>query len=434
MSFAALADEILLKILSLCDVYTVLAISAINKRLRCITFDKQLWLILLRDDTFRETLELHPLGHKELENHSTEELVGLVKCAVAGPPRWWLAGPSSYSQPAHRIGFGVDLERYQDPCLLPGTRYMMLRGRVGDGLYMYEVRTSRRVWEYDANFFTTWAVDLAPGSPTARVVLLERSPDRTAYNISVEEINLAEGVSREVFFLEFGTKSRSLSTIVGDFLLLPPTRIIGAKAKLLLVNWRSSTYVPLDYGTSVNSTVELISGYLVVTYPDRMPPYQQHLSVINLDAFSQHMRPLTAASLSDEIPHSPVPIAADETLEYNGRPVGDFTVLVKLSALASALHRGAYNIVVYAGEIPQQPSLVAQMGHLLTEGRLPPAAVARPALLSFKFTPPLSPGRPCGLRLVSALRAAPGFGTARLSPRGALLRRALGSVVVSYYQ
>jgi hypothetical protein len=57
---------------------------------------------------------------------------------------------------------------------------MMLRGRAGDGLYMYEVRTSRRVWEYDANFLTTWAVDLAPESPIARVVLLERSLDRTA--------------------------------------------------------------------------------------------------------------------------------------------------------------------------------------------------------------------------------------------------------------
>jgi hypothetical protein len=58
----------------------------ISKRLRCITFDKQLWLILLRDGTFRETLELHPLGHKELENHSTEELVGLSSVQLLDLP------------------------------------------------------------------------------------------------------------------------------------------------------------------------------------------------------------------------------------------------------------------------------------------------------------------------------------------------------------
>ncbi|KAJ6452936.1 hypothetical protein C8R45DRAFT_1112718 [Mycena sanguinolenta] len=88
MPFAALGDDILLHILALCDVYRVLTVSAVDKRLRVLAQEKQLWLSLIQDSAFRQALELRPPDREELERLSTGELVDLVKRAVVGPPQW----------------------------------------------------------------------------------------------------------------------------------------------------------------------------------------------------------------------------------------------------------------------------------------------------------------------------------------------------------
>ncbi|KAJ6578267.1 hypothetical protein B0H19DRAFT_1253525 [Mycena capillaripes] len=86
MPFESLGDDILLHLLSLCDVYTVLSIWAINKSLRSVSLTKQLWLSLMRDLRFRGLLDLP--SAEELENYSTVKLVGIIKRIVFGPNVW----------------------------------------------------------------------------------------------------------------------------------------------------------------------------------------------------------------------------------------------------------------------------------------------------------------------------------------------------------
>ncbi|KAJ6506611.1 hypothetical protein C8R45DRAFT_970114 [Mycena sanguinolenta] len=136
MPFAALGDDILLNILALCDVYTVLAVSAIDTHLRDLTQAKQLWLSLLQESTFRDVLELRPPNSLELQHRSTRELVDLVKRAVIGPPPWWPGGPSATRTPSYTIAFDTGLEIIYDYRLLPGARCMVLGGASAAGKYL----------------------------------------------------------------------------------------------------------------------------------------------------------------------------------------------------------------------------------------------------------------------------------------------------------
>ncbi|KAJ6459990.1 hypothetical protein C8R45DRAFT_1030234 [Mycena sanguinolenta] len=435
MPFAALGDDILLNILALCDVCTVISVSKIDKRLRDLTQAKQLWLSLLQEPTFREVLELRPPNILELQNHSTRELVDLVKRAVIGPPPWWPGGPSATRTPSYTIAFDTGLEiapNYHR--LLPGARYTVASA-AGEDLAIYQVWSGRCVWKIAKRIHTCFAIDVIPGGTTARVLLaLPMEYVGGGYYVHVEEVDLITGSSHVVFRLGFSTRLRLLIAIVGDFFLYSlPTSY--AEEKLVLVNWRASAYVVLNYGTETNSSIVLIPGYIVAAHLETSPPHQQLLTVTDLDAFATHWQPLTTISLSGQLYPDTIPIIAQERLEYNGRPLGDSKrTTVRLCATPSAVYRGASTVIVYVNESPKPrlaPSFTAQMGAFLTRRRRPEES-ARATLFKYWFRPPLPPGHPCGLRLVSAQLAAPGFHP--LTPPRALMKQSGSSFVVSYYQ
>ncbi|KAJ6459977.1 hypothetical protein C8R45DRAFT_1180781 [Mycena sanguinolenta] len=433
--YLGLGDDILLNILALCDVYTVVAVSAIDKRLRDLTQAKQLWLSLLQEPTFRDVLELRPPNSLELQNSSTRELVDLVKRAVIGPPPWWPGGPSATRTPAYTIAFhtGITPDYHR---LLPGARYMFASAG-GEDLAIYEVWSSRCIWKIEERIHThtRFAIDVVPGGTTVRVLLASPVESiRGGYYLYVEEIDLRTGASHEVFRRDFVTRLKLLIAIVGEFFLYS-LRPSDADEKLALVNWRASTYVVLNYGTESNSSVVLTRGYIVATHLDTSPPYQQLLTVTDLDAFTPHWQPLTTISLSGQLYPDTIPITAQERLEYNGHPLGvSMYINVRLYITPSAVYRGASAVIVYVDEFPKSRptlSLTALMGALLTRRRRPEES-ARATLFKYWFRPPLPPGHPCGLRLVSAQLAAPGFHPP--TPPRALMKQSGSSFVVSYYQ
>ncbi|KAJ6555712.1 hypothetical protein B0H10DRAFT_1208472 [Mycena sp. CBHHK59/15] len=253
MPLQALGDDVLLKILSTCDVYTALSVSAVNKSLRCVALAKQLWLSLAQDLAFRALLDIPPA--EELQTCSTEDLIAEVKRVVAGPASW---SPASSSRPAlHRqLKFNMcanadDLIHFR---LLPGGRYTVLRTR--KDLRICEVRTGRNIWTHVADYpFTTWSIDLVAGGDTARLLLLpidhSGSPD-----ISVQEVDLTSGQSREVFSFELKTRlERWMSSILGDFFVFALQPSNPVQMIFLLVNWRAQTYVVLNYFGRSYSTV-----------------------------------------------------------------------------------------------------------------------------------------------------------------------------------
>ncbi|KAJ7925641.1 hypothetical protein B0H13DRAFT_1862903 [Mycena leptocephala] len=124
MDLLSLGEDILLRILLLCDVYTVLRISMVNKPLRQVTLVKQLWLSLICDPTFRTILELPPPDHEELGGLTAAGLMDLVKSAAIGPARW----TPGAALPHSHITFNTHtVPSVQAPRLLPGARYMVLR-------------------------------------------------------------------------------------------------------------------------------------------------------------------------------------------------------------------------------------------------------------------------------------------------------------------
>ncbi|KAJ6470925.1 hypothetical protein C8R45DRAFT_1014901 [Mycena sanguinolenta] len=430
MPFDVLGEDILLSILCLCDVYTVLSVSAINKSLRCIALSKQLWLSLVQDSTFRAALDLPPPDPEELGTHSTEELIDFVKSSVIGPGPMWPLGCSS----ATITSLELHLEDMGDrPAfrLLPGARYILLHSITQSMLYIYDIWSARCVWQHPAEDYTICQVDLVPGTTIARVFLAQ--PVQVDYSaqhtLHIEEIDLTTGLSRQVFELGFPIRSfGSAYAIVGDYFLCTMLYSLVYDAKIILVNWRISTFVALSRH-GFNHAVKLIPGHIISTYLDSSATQHQILAITPLDAFSNYWQPLTETCLAAQLRRDPptTPITLKAGLEYNNRPLGSRSVTVHLTVTPNALYRGAYNVDVHGGEIPAPTTLMEKISKLITVNRTPP--LARQALLSYRFTPASSSGG-CELRLISAQRV---FNTTESILR-TITQWSGGSIIVSYRQ
>ncbi|KAJ6464991.1 hypothetical protein C8R45DRAFT_1174312 [Mycena sanguinolenta] len=225
MPFEALGEDVLLRILSFCDISTVLAVSTINKPLSRIASSKQLWLSLVLDATFRAALDLPPPDREKLECRSTEELIDVT----------------SFEVTLDDITIVIDRPL---PQLLPGARYLLLHTTTQQRLCIYDVWGSRRLWHRPVQD-QMWEVDLVPGG-AARVFLFQSADPPNKSTVQVEEVVLATGASRELFNFGFaGTVFRIMpSAIVGDFLLCTVLHSYSHfnDPTLVLVNWRAPTF------------------------------------------------------------------------------------------------------------------------------------------------------------------------------------------------
>ncbi|KAJ6465001.1 hypothetical protein C8R45DRAFT_1023735 [Mycena sanguinolenta] len=353
MAFEALGEDVLLRILSFCDISTVLAVSAVNKPLRRIALAKQLWLSLVLDATFRDALDLPPPDREKLECLSTEELIDVVKNAVAGPGSVWNENEQTTFEVTLDdilldMGFG-----FPETHLLPGARYILIHSTTQLRLYIYDVWSSRRVWHSPVQAQTLWRVDLVPGGAIARVfdAQLAVIPDRNT--LHVDEIDLATGASHELFNFSFASTVFRImpSAIVGDFLLCTVMHSYSHfnVPTLVLVDWRASTFASLG-SVDPYANVQLIRGYILSRYRESEPPHHHLLAVTALEAFSAHWQRLTednlAFRLDGSAPALPITIGAtttQERLECSGRPFEPHIVI----ATPDAMHTGGYIIFVH---------------------------------------------------------------------------------------
>ncbi|KAF7367018.1 F-box domain-containing protein [Mycena sanguinolenta] len=410
MPFDVLPEDVLLSILCLCDVYTILTVSAINKSLRHIASSKQLWLSLVQDSTFRAALDLPPPDPEELGSHSTEELIDFVKSSVIGPGPMWPRGCSS----ATVTDLELPLDEMGDrPAfrLLPGARYILLHSITQAKLYIYDVWNARRVWEHAAEDHTICQIDLVPGTSIARVFLAQPVPVDYSeqHTLHIEEVDFTTGLSRQTFELGFPTSSFGTAyAIVGDYFLCT-----------------------MLYSLVYDAKIELIPGHIISTYLESSATYHQILAITRLDAFTTYWQPLTEACLTAQLKREPptTPITVKTALGYDNRPLGTRSVTVHLTVTPNALRRGAYNVDVHGGEIAAPETIMGKISNFITVNRTP--SPARQALLSYRFTPTLSCKGECQLRLISGQRV---FSTTETSFPRTITQWSGGSIIVPYRQ
>ncbi|KAJ6470869.1 hypothetical protein C8R45DRAFT_1014836 [Mycena sanguinolenta] len=411
MPFDDLGEDILLSTLCFCDVYTVLAVSGINKVLRRIALSKQLWLSLVQDSKFCNALELPPLDRDKLQGHSTQKLIDFVKSHRIGPNFRQTSDMKSF---ATMTSFKIHLDDLGDRPevrILPGARYILFHSVRQKRYSIYDIWNARRVWQHSIQGYTLCQVDLVPNGAIARVFLVQPSgfphfPHRHAAH--VEEVDLTTGTSHEVFSVTLSTTRFGMPcAIVGDFLLCGMHHSLFNAAKLFLINWRESTFIFLRQVSSY-TTVKLIPGHIVSTYRENSPLRQQILAVTALDAFSNHWHPLTEDNIAAQLARQAPPITPtlEERLEYSNRPLGTDRVAMHLTVTLNALYAGAYNVDVYGGQLSEPeapgPTLMARISNFITARRRKAAPVALQARLSYRFTPAVFPGEACSLRLKSS--------------------------------
>ena len=182
----------------------------------------------------------------------------------------------------------------------------------------------------------------------------------------------------------------------------------------------------------INAQLELIPGYVIWTDLQYLPSQQQILAVTALDQFTNDWQPLSEACLAARLKSGDplTPTTVHQRLEYKNCSLGARSAAVHLTVNPSALHLGAYNISVQAGEISEPPKKIGN--HRSTRNqRLPP--VVHSALLLYRFTP----AQACELRLVSAQRVLHtvfSHTTQMSCPRATAQWWSDGSVIVSYHQ
>ncbi|KAF7353403.1 F-box domain-containing protein [Mycena sanguinolenta] len=405
---------------SFCDISTVLVVSAINEALRRIALSKQLWLSLVLDTRFRDALELPPPDREKLQCLSAEELIAVVKNAVAGLGSLWDSKHDESSVTMTRFQVPLnDMEYLPTAHLLPGARYILLQGTstTPQRLYIYDVWSAQRVWQRSvqtAHNRKVCRVDLAPGSAIARVFFVQTvdHPNACDSTLHVEEVDLITGVSHELlnFSLDGMVSRVKPFDIAGDFLLAVAehSRSFDAMPMLLLINWRASTFLSLNRNERVFE--QLIPGYIVSTYQETSLSRAHVLAVTPLEAFSDRWQPLTgihtvlaaqieAGSAPDTISNQN--ISTQERLEYNHLPLKPNSVTAK----PDALHAGAYNISVYgpqfSGPPPRPVTPVGRIGTPITMPARREKVSPEPALLSYRFTPAQGQAG-SRLRLISA--------------------------------
>ncbi|KAJ6599909.1 hypothetical protein DFH09DRAFT_1355927 [Mycena vulgaris] len=86
MHFHDLVEDVVLRILALCEIYPVVSLGQTNKYFHHISFQKSVWFVLLVD--LRARGFLHHTSISDLGALSAQELIGLAKHLQIGPTTW----------------------------------------------------------------------------------------------------------------------------------------------------------------------------------------------------------------------------------------------------------------------------------------------------------------------------------------------------------
>ncbi|KAJ7207329.1 hypothetical protein B0H12DRAFT_1243144 [Mycena haematopus] len=290
--FQNLNEDILLAVLTTCDVCTVLCTSQVDKLVRTLALSKPVWIGLVTDLIARCIIDA--FSDSDLMNYSAPQLRQMVKRLVCGPT--WLNGesvPAVHRQlsvgPADIASNRGGSSWSAEVKLLSGGRFFALEPLDGR-LECWSLTTGLCVWTYSQKRCTGYAVDILDRGNTARFLLPGSSNE---FSFSIVQVNLTTGVAVEIFRMPRRDEIRwwhdGDATLSGDFVVL--TVHIHTSWVVLLINTRKGTYINFQ-----NSTVPglvVVPGYIIVGTSTLTPTYRPVLSVYTQSSIDAHSRPLT---------------------------------------------------------------------------------------------------------------------------------------------
>ncbi|KAK7047055.1 hypothetical protein R3P38DRAFT_3258459 [Favolaschia claudopus] len=251
VTFEELGEDIVLLILTSCDVSTVLIVGEVNRALRVWSLRKQLWISLVEELVSRNLVDI-PHG-KPLVDHSVPDLIALVKRIVLGPATWLESdsGPSLTQeiQVSHPCLSTDSME------LLSGGRYIFV-GRRDDCLELWDIYAATAIWQMPIPRYPIRAIEMLDGGHTAVVCVVVRG------KISIIHVCLNTGNSTELAQIQLQAQLRvdgQMISLCGDFVALTVTWVFTAnpdfsmKRFVLLVDWRQRTYILIRYSVPETS-------------------------------------------------------------------------------------------------------------------------------------------------------------------------------------
>ncbi|KAJ7138858.1 hypothetical protein C8R46DRAFT_1234103 [Mycena filopes] len=346
MHLLDLQNDTLLRILSLCDIRTV-----VNELLHQIALVKPLWVSLVRDLSERGILA--PLPAELLASYTTDDLIDEVKRVVFGPRTW------NDDEMVTAIPQRENIVRLKHPPSMEATIELVFGGRyvvVRDGLALdlWECSSGRRIWTSPRQPITTWAINLTERGTAAHILLFGAPPECVAQIIWIE---LATGRARLVCQLAFGGSGEGhfeRATILGDVFAASYTDVGQLLDLTLLVNWREETFVFLQCIRTLQTTPALLPGHIALTYATWGGCNQQTLVVYSF--LSLVWLPIkcfgTDLTLAFRTPVPDLPAV----LLLDRLPVGTYASQAApratFSVLESPLERGEYKFMLYTSHRP----------------------------------------------------------------------------------
>ncbi|KAJ7060761.1 hypothetical protein C8F01DRAFT_1369684 [Mycena amicta] len=176
--------DIVCEIFALCDIYTVLWLSAVSKEFRRLARSKQLWIVLVRDLEYHGMLDVSP--DEDLARFTTSELIAKVKYIVDAPKSWAQGKHPKLKKPAISIPLQIPSiignEHGLMPVSLPsGGRFLAFRPYLRGPLGLVDVSTGHCFWKSpDTGLFLT---SIWTSGGTATIAVASTAFDQTELKI-----------------------------------------------------------------------------------------------------------------------------------------------------------------------------------------------------------------------------------------------------------
>ncbi|KAJ7696097.1 hypothetical protein B0H17DRAFT_1198403 [Mycena rosella] len=342
-----LVEDVLILILTHCDVLSVVAIGATSKYFHHLALTRNVWLAFVTQLVQRRFIDRRP-DDENLRDLSTEQLVDKVKIIFRGPKTW---SPETHPHPieSRRIVLHPDIPPgisfwKNEPKLLPGGKYVLFQNQ--GTLECWNVFEDELIWQHACSMNHATVLSFAA----------ELTEDDQLIILTCQH---TWNYPRKNFFefttLDLRTVFPSL-ILVGRFADSPlndapytccalcgDIAAVELNGQVTLVNWRtSSCVVILTRSPRYHSHIALATNCLVLTLLG--PHGEPQLACSPLPSPASWAPIDSVREPSSSIPVEALPITFGDTISVNGRTFTHRVSRSFLSVHESPINPGRFRV------------------------------------------------------------------------------------------